>query len=353
MKKKSLSAKKKIHKNLLKNLNNQKINRVFREFTNYLDFNVDKKFLKFGVAVSGGPDSLALAFLTKCYLLRNKLISAKFFIVDHNLRRESAKEAKLVKQFLKKFDINCEILKWRGKKPHSNIQRIARDNRYNLLKKSCKKNNICHLLIGHHIDDLYENFFIRLSRGSGLRGLSSFGEPIGVGNNITILRPLMKFEKKELIYISKRVFNFFVEDPSNLNENFKRIRIRKLIKALELDGLDKKKLMLTINNLKESNRTINHYVKNNIKQHSVLLKNENICFLSKNFFEQPNEIIFRSLSDLMRKVGKRYYSARGKSIVDVILKIKSRKLNKTTLGGCLIEKVNETVLISREKTLKG
>ena len=163
----------------------------------------------------------------------------------------------------------------------------------------------------------------------------------------------MKFEKKELIYISKRVFNFFVEDPSNLNENFKRIRIRKLIKALELEGLDKKKLMLTINNLKESNRTINHYVKNNIKQHSLLLKNENICFLSKNFFEQPNEIIFRSLSDLMRKVGKRYYSARGKSIVDVILKIKSRKLKKTTLGGCLIEKVNETVLISREKTLKG
>ena len=97
-----------------------------------------------------------------------------------------------------------------------------------------------------------------------------------------------------------------------------------MIKALELDGLDKKKLILTINNLKQSNRTINHYVKNNIKQHSVLLKNENIFFLSKNFFEQPNEIIFRSLSDLMRRVSKRYYSARGKSIVDVILKIKSR-----------------------------
>jgi len=163
----------------------------------------------------------------------------------------------------------------------------------------------------------------------------------------------MRFEKKELIYISKKVFNFFVEDTSNLNENFKRIRIRKLIKTLKLDGLDKKKLMLTINNLKESNRTIDHYVKNNIKQNSVMLKNENICFLSQNFFEQPNEIIFRSLSDLMRKVGKRYYSARGKSIVDVILKIKSKKLNKTTLGGCLIEKVNETVLISREKTSKG
>ena len=351
MKKKSLSAKRTIHKSLLNHLKNKKINKIFKAFKNYLDKNGKKK-IKIGVAISGGPDSLTLAFLTKCYSLINKL-DAKFFIVDHKLRKNSSKEAKLVKLFLGKFDIDCKILKWEGKKPHSNIQGIARNNRYDLLKNACKKNNINQLLIGHHIDDLYENFFIRLLRGSGLRGLSSFGELIGVGNNITILRPLMKFEKKELIYISKRVFNFFVEDPSNLNENFKRIRIRKLIKALELEGLDKKKLMLTINNLKESNRTINHYVKNNIKQHSVLLKNENICFLSQNFFEQPNEIIFRSLSDLMRKVGKRYYSARGKSIVDVILKIKSRQLNKTTLGGCLIEKVNETVLISREKTLKG
>ena len=69
MKKKSSSAKKKIHKHLLKNINNKKIGRVFRKFTNYLDLNVDEKFLKFGVAISGGPDSLALAFLTKCYLL--------------------------------------------------------------------------------------------------------------------------------------------------------------------------------------------------------------------------------------------------------------------------------------------
>jgi tRNA(Ile)-lysidine synthase len=240
MKKKSLSAKKVIHNSLLNNLKNKKINIAFKKFENYLD-NCNNKKIKIGTAISGGPDSLALAFFTKCYLLINKL-EGNFFIVDHKLRKESTREAKYVKNFLKKFDINCKILKWRGKKPHSNIQRIARDNRYNLLKKSCKKNNICHLLIGHHIDDLYENFFIRLSRGSGLRGLSSFGEPIGVGNNITILRPLMKFEKKELIYISKRVFNFFVEDPSNLNENFKRIRIRKSIKALELEGLDKKKI---------------------------------------------------------------------------------------------------------------
>ena len=151
-----------------------------------------------------------------------------------------------------------------GKKPHSNIQGVARNNRYDLLIKACKKNNIKNLLIGHHIDDIYENFFIRLLRGSGLRGLSSFGEVIKEEQkNISILRPLIKIEKKELIYISKRVFQFFIEDPSNRNFIFQRSRIRNLISELNKEGLDKKKLNLTINNLKSANNAINFYVENN------------------------------------------------------------------------------------------
>ena len=176
MKKKSLSAKKTIHRSLLNHLKYTRVSKVFNGYRNYLDKFINKKN-KIGVAISGGPDSLALAYLTKCYLLINKLDS-NFFLVNHGLRKESLKEAKSVKLLLGKFDISCEILEWKGKKPNSNIQSIARNERYNLLKKACKRNNIRHLLIGHHIDDLYENFFIRLVRGSGLRGLSSFGEPI-------------------------------------------------------------------------------------------------------------------------------------------------------------------------------
>ena len=270
MKKKSLSAKKTIHKLLLNYLNNSKINKVFNGFKNYLDLFIRKKD-KIGVAISGGPDSLALAFLAKCYFLTNKL-DAKFFIVDHKIRKESSKEAKYVKFFLKKFDINCEILKWYGKKPYSNIQGIARNKRYNLLKSACKKNDIKHLLIGHHIDDLYENFFIRLLRGSGLRGLSSFGEAIKEEeNNILILRPLIKFEKKHLIYISKSVFKFFIQDPSNQNLIFQRSRIRKLIFDLNKEGLDKKKLDLTIKNLKFANNAINFYAAKNIRDNAKFI----------------------------------------------------------------------------------
>ena len=347
MKKKSLAAKKTIHKLLLNHLKDNRVKKIFSGFKNHLDKLVNNK-AKIGVAISGGPDSLALAYLTKCFLLLKKLDS-KFFIVDHRLRKESSKEAKSVKSLLQKFDIDCKVLKWKGKKPKSNIQSIARKERYNLLKIACKRNNIKHLLIGHHIDDLYENFFIRLLRGSGLRGLSSFGESIREEDNFFILRPLIKFKKEDLIYISKLVFNFFIEDPTNENLFFQRSRIRKLLLDLKKEGLNKKKLDLTIKNLKSANQSINFYVEKNIKDNAKFIKNQKTYILNKYFFKQSEEVIFRSISLVLKKISSRYYPPRGKSISDLILKINSIKYKKFTLGGCFIEKFNETVFITREK----
>ena len=93
-----------IHRSLLNHLKDKKVKKVFNGFKNYLDKFVNKKN-KIGVAISGGPDSLALAFLAKCYLLLNN-IDSRFFIVDHRLRKESSKEAVSVKLLLKKFDID-------------------------------------------------------------------------------------------------------------------------------------------------------------------------------------------------------------------------------------------------------
>jgi len=345
MKKKSLSAKKKIPKSIIKYLNNKDFLKVFNEFKTILNSKD-----KYAVGVSGGPDSLALAYLSKCFsIIYNTKIY--YYIVDHRLRRESFVEAKKVVSILRKFKINCKILVWKGKKPTSNIQSIARKNRYSLLIKECKKNKIQNLLLGHHADDQYENFLLRLLRGSGLKGLVSMDKLSKDNlNNIQVLRPLINIKKSKLKNISQKVFNFFVKDPSNYNENFKRIRIRNLIKNLELEGLDKKKLELTIKNLKDSDQTINFYVQNNIKKNAIFFKSNNTYFLNKFFFYQPNEIVFRSLAYIMRKVSNRYYPARGKSISNLIFKMKFKNLKKVTLGRCIIEKINETVLISREIT---
>jgi tRNA(Ile)-lysidine synthase TilS/MesJ len=95
---KNLSVPKKNHKKIFNYLNIKKISKIFKEFS----FNLKVKE-NLGVAVSGGPDSLALAYLTKCYSLKNK-IEVKYFIVNHKLRKESSLEAKTVKTILKRID---------------------------------------------------------------------------------------------------------------------------------------------------------------------------------------------------------------------------------------------------------
>ena len=167
---KNSSVKIKIPNFFQEKLSNKKINLIYKKFEKSL--NINENFI---VAVSGGPDSLALAFLAKVYALKKRL-KPKFFIVDHKLRQESTREAKKVKNTLKKYSIDLKILTWKGKKPKKNLQSLARQKRYKLLFSECKKLKINNLILGHHIDDSYENFFIRIVRGSGLRGLVSFGK---------------------------------------------------------------------------------------------------------------------------------------------------------------------------------
>ena len=122
--------------------------------------------------------------------------------------------------------------------------------------------------------------------------------------------------------MSKRVFKFFVKDPSNQNINFQRTRIRKLIFDLNTEGLDKKKLNLTIRNLKSANSAINFYVEKNICDNAKFNKQKNTYILNQYFIDQPKEVIFRSISLILKKISDRYYSPRVKSISDLIIKIK-------------------------------
>jgi tRNA(Ile)-lysidine synthase len=347
MNRKSLSARKKTHKQILSFLKNQKISKVYTEFSS--SFNTKENL---AVAVSGGPDSLALAYLAKCYSIKNK-IAVKFFLVDHKLRSESTKEAASVKKICQKIGITCKILSWRGKKPSRNIQSLAREARYSLLAKECKKNNIKYLLLGHHSNDLFENFLIRVVRGSGLNGLVSFNKSVKYKNeDLNILRPLLNLEKNDLINVSKIVFKFFIKDPSNINEIYKRTRIRTLLESLEKEGLDLKKLKLTIDNLRDSDKSIKFYVRKNLKDNSVHIKKKRICILNHNFFDQSHEVVFRSLTFVIQKIGKKYYPVRGKSINELINQITLKTFSKITLGGCFVESINETILISRENTNK-
>ena len=343
---KNLSALSKTHKNLLNNLRDQRVRQIYKKFEK--NFKSNQNFI---VAVSGGPDSLALTYLTKIYSIK-KSLKVKYFIIDHKLRKNSSSEAQSVKNLLEAKSIPVNIIKWNGIKPNSNVQSLARENRYNLLVNQAKKLNIRNILTGHHWEDLYENFFIRISRGSGLNGLVSFGE-ITDNQKIKIIRPLLNFEKKDLIYLTNNVFKQYIDDPSNKDDQFKRVRIRKLTKSLQTEGLDKKKFFLTIKNLKDSNETINFYVKKNLKDNSFFNKKKNIAFIKIKFFNQPHEIVFRSFSEIIKSIGRKYYPSRGKKIDRIIKIIKNhtRSPIKLSLGNCLINKVNQSIVVTKEQKI--
>ena len=281
MKKRNLSAKKTIHNFYIEKLKNPIIKKIYLRFKKELSEVLNENYC---VAISGGSDSMALAFLTKCLSLETKK-KYIFCHVDHRLRKSSNKEAKETKKNLKKFDINLNVLKWIGSKKSSNIQEMARFKRYELLLKKSKRYKINKILTAHHKDDLYENFIIRLLRGSGLKGLISFKNKFSKINKFEkffILRPLLKFSKNDLMYITKNTFGTYINDPSNEDNNFLRVYVRKILEGLKLKEKNIRNIDLSFTNLERSNEAIEFYVNKNLKE-NVKIKSKNKIIINKIF----------------------------------------------------------------------
>ena len=121
-----------------------------------------------------------------------------------------------------------------------------------------------------------------------------------------------------------------------------------MIKEFELNGMTKDKLFLTLKNLKKSNQAIKFYIEQNKDLNSFLCKKRGELLLNKNFFSHPYEVVFRSFADSLKLIGNKYYFTRGKKIDYILDKIMKNTLKKETLAGCMIKKVNQTVIISRE-----
>ena len=349
MKRKSLSATKTNPNFYLSKLKDIKLRKLYNVFSNNLA-SLDVSNKKVMVGVSGGVDSLSALFFSQCYAIEHK-VKLYPVIIDHKIRKESTNEAKNLKYKLKKnFKIDCKILSKKITKIDKNLQSYARDLRYELFLKECKKNKINHLLLGHHKDDLIENFFIRFLRGSGLKGLVSFDKNIINFNGLQIIRPFLSVSKKELIIVNKKTFDFSIDDPTNKNDKFLRTRVRKLLKNLNKEGLNFNKFYLTLKNLSKSDEVIEYFVKKNIVQNSKYFQKNKKLILNKSFFNNPDEIILRSFSKAIQLISNKKNYPRGKKVVALLDLLKSSKKNeKLTLSRCIIEKISDSVIIYPEK----
>ena len=317
---------------------------IFKNFQQKLN-HLNKK--SYTVAVSGGPDSLALVALTKAYS-HIKKIKFHYVLVDHNIRKNSAQEAKQVKNLLKKNKINLKII-LNKKKIASNIQSQARNTRYSILSNYCKKNKIITLLTAHNLEDQVETFFIRLSRGSGLKGLSAMNTLSTIENKIILYRPLLDIKKKFLIKISKLTFGRYFKDPSNKNLKYLRTKIRNLKKPLKNSGIEYEQIIKSINNLAISKATLDGYFKNIFKD--MIKKSGKEVLLNFNKFKKHNkELKIALINESIKRLKKNYYNPRSKKVDNLIKNIGKRNFKKTTLGGCIFILEKDNLCLKIEKT---
>ena len=315
---------------------------IFVNFRNKLDLLNKKSYV---VAVSGGPDSLALVALTQFYKLYKKT-KFEYLLVDHNIRKNSHKEAKKVKNLFKKKKINLKILV-NKKKITKNIQAEARIARYDIISNYCKQNKIQTILTAHNLEDQVETFFIRLSRGSGLKGLSSMKELSKIATKVNLFRPLLDVKKLFLIKISKKIFGNFIKDPSNKNEKFLRTKIRNLKKPLESSGIKYEQIFKSIQNLSLSKLTLQEYL-NRTFDELIKKKGREISINIKKYIKLNNEIKIAVINESIKKLKKNYYDLRSKKVRNLINNINRGDFKKSTLGGCIFFKKGENLCLKSE-----
>lgn len=204
-----------------------------------------------GLAVSGGPDSLALLLLASA--ARPGLVEAA--TVDHALRPESAEEAVMVAAECEKLGIPHTTLKvdW-DEVPQAQVQAAASFHRYRLLRDWAEANSLSSVATAHHLDDQAETLLMRLNRGAGVSGLAGIRASRSLDQITTLIRPLLLWERSELASICAAAGFRPVVDPGNDDPRFDRTHARRLLASS--DWLDPRSVAQSAHNLADAEEAL-------------------------------------------------------------------------------------------------
>src|SRR3954468_18520523 len=208
------------------------------------------------LAVSGGPDSVAMMWLAARWrraLRRGPRLVA--VTIDHGLRSEAAREARDVKQLARSLDLPHRTLRWSDAKPATGLPAAARDARYRLLARAARTAGATHVLTAHTEDDQAETLLMRMSRGSGIAGLAAMARQTQ-RDGVVLARPLLQIPKARLLATLQRARLGFTEDPTNRDTRFTRPRLRTLMPALAAEGFDARNLARLASRLARANAAL-------------------------------------------------------------------------------------------------
>ena len=299
------------------------------------------------VAVSGGPDSLALALLAQAWAQHNAgpIVA---LTVDHGLREAAAAEARQVRQWLAAQGISHHILKWRGPKPARGVQAAAREARYRLLADWCRRHGMLNLLLAHHCDDQAETVLFRLTRGSGLDGLAGMAA-ITERSGIRLLRPLLGIPKARLRATLVAADQEWIEDPSNLDPAFARTRVRDSLRTLAAAGVAARDLAAAARDI-ASQRVALEEATGGLLARAVTLHPAGFCLLDPDVLAAvPEALARRGLMRVLMCVGGSAYPPRLDRLERLHQAVRQGELGGgRTLLGCRVLPYRARLLCCRE-----
>jgi tRNA(Ile)-lysidine synthase len=301
------------------------------------------------LAVSGGPDSIALMHLARRWrVARAEGPKLSVLTVDHGLRPGSRGEAEQVGRLASALGLSHAILTWEHEEfSGARLQERAREARYDLMAAYCHAHAIPAIVTAHTLDDQAETFLMRLKRGSGLDGLAAIPSR-GEWAGIAILRPLLDVPKARLVATLDAAGIGFVADPSNLDLRFERARMRDQADALAALGFTPEAIALSARRLRRAREALDHTAGEFLAAHSEMSEAGYALVDEDALLAAPQEIALRALAQLIAAVGGGGEPVRLAKLEALLAALEAHPDRGHTLGRCRIAPVKGRLGIFRE-----
>lgn len=306
-----------------------------------------REYRRVALAVSGGPDSLALMLLAE-ELARRTRSHSRFVVysVDHGLRREAAGEVAFVLREASRLGFEAHGLKWEGEKPQTGVQEAARLARYTLFAEAMRRDGAEALVTAHHLGDQAETVLMRLAHGSGiegLRGMDLFSDVAG----LRIARPLLGVDPADLHRLVARAGLTPVTDPSNSDLAYERVRWRQAMPALAALGLDARRLGRFAARMRDAESALVSMTAEALSLVHFFPDGTTATIERDLLRAMPRAIAIRVIGQMLDRVGggrKPRALAAVENLTDRLV----REPVRTTLHGCVVRSGAKAVRITRE-----
>ncbi len=300
---------------------------------------------KIALAVSGGPDSMALAFCIK----RWSGAECVAFIVDHGLREESADEAAEVKKRLTHMGIQTEILRWTHGAISSRLHVIAREARYRLLTDACRTFGAGDLFMAHQAEDQAETILMRFAKGTGIDGLAGI-PACGMREAVRLIRPFLSVSKKRLIETCTAASIKTVTDPSNEKVKYARGRLRKIMPLLAAEGFTVERLTTLGIRAQEAKEALDHMTYVFLEKAAQTEMGGSVRMDREALRGLPRALALRAFGACLRYVHEKVYSPEYNSLSATLDAFVRGGDAARTLYGCIISPSEKHITILREPT---